>query len=198
MEGEIKLLNASEGARIGCKLSSFAFALTVQDLYESVRSTASRAGRGSCLKAATDDVVVVLKADPEDEKMLYHHINEVCSNLEEKSQKVELSFTNDKAQVLLPKNWQPRPDLLPPGIAILSNTLEDPKLRGMEVVGAPVGAPEFCSAFVEKTWKRMLRESETLAQMHPQCATKLLKDCVCAALAYLAQVCHPSITKDSF
>ena len=59
MKGEIKLLTASEGARIGCKLSSFAFALTVQDLYESVRSTASRAGGGSCIKAATDDVIVV-------------------------------------------------------------------------------------------------------------------------------------------
>ena len=32
--------------------------------------------------------------------------------------------------------------------------------------------------------------------MHPQCATKLLKDCVCAAPAYLAQACHPSITKE--
>ncbi len=42
----------------------------------------------------------------------------------------------------------------------------------------------------------MLRESETLASLHPQCATKLLKDCVCAAPAYLAQVCHPSITKE--
>src|SRR5688572_23646403 len=37
--------------------------------------------------------------------------------------------------------------------------------------------------------------SEALAQLHPQCATKLLKDCVCTAPAYLAQVCHPSITK---
>ena len=33
-------------------------------------------------------------------------------------------------------------------------------------------------------------------KLHPQCATKLLKDCVCAAPAYLAQVCHPSITKE--
>ena len=157
---------------------------------------ASRAGGGSCIKAATDDVIVVLKVTPDDEKMLYHHINAVCSNLEEKSQKVGLSFKNDKAQVLLPKNWQPRPELLPPGIAVLSNTSEDPKLRGMEIVGAPVGAPEFCTAFAEKTLKRMLRESETLVKLHPQCATKILKDCVCAAPAYLAQVCHPSITKE--
>ena len=66
----------------------------------------------------------------------------------------------------------------------------------MEIVGAPVGAPEFCTAFVEKTLKRMLRESETLVKLHPECATKILKDCVCAAPAYLAQVCHPSITKE--
>ena len=131
-----------------------------------------------------------------DESLLYRQIKEVCSVLEEKSQKVGLSFTNDKAQVLLPKNWQPKPELLPPGIAVLSNTSKDPKLRGMEIVGAPVVAPEFCSAFVQKTLKAMLRESETLVKLHPQCATKLLKDCVCAAPAYLAQVCHPSITKE--
>src|SRR5690349_18419342 len=47
-----------------------------------------------------------------------------------------------------------------PGIVILSNTSDDPKLRGMEIVGAPVGAPEFCSAFVAKTLNQMLRESE--------------------------------------
>ena len=57
MESEIRLLSSSEGARIGCKLSSFAFALTVQDLYETIRSTASHAGEGSCIKAATDDIV---------------------------------------------------------------------------------------------------------------------------------------------
>jgi hypothetical protein len=34
--------------------------------------------------------------------------------------------------------------------------------------------------------------------LHPQCATKLLKECVCAAPAYLAQVCHPNFTKEFF
>ena len=60
----------------------------------------------------------------------------------------------------------------------------------MEIVGAPVGAPEFCSAFVEKTLKRMLRESETLV--------KLLRNYskIVYAPSYLAQVCHPSITKE--
>ena len=196
MESEIRLLSSSEGARIGCKLSSFAFALTVQDLYETIRSTASHAGEGSCIKAATDDIVVVLKPTLANEKHLYYHIREVCTVLDEEARKVGLSFTNDKAQVLLPKDWVPKPELLPPGIVILSNTSDDPKLRGMEIVGAPVGAPEFCSAFVAKTLNQMLRESESLVKLHPQCATKLLKDCVCAAPAYLAQVCHPSLTKE--
>ena len=189
------MLCAGEGARIGCKLSSFAFALTVKDLYARIRSSASRAGGGSCIKAAIDDIVVALKPAPEDEKLLYYHVNEICTILDKESPKVGLSFSNDKAQILLPKNWIPKPELLPPGILILSNTAEDPKLRGMEIVGAPVGAPEFCSTFVSKTLTRMLQESESLVNLHPQCATKLLKDCVCAAPAYLAQVCHPSITK---
>ena len=139
---------------------------------------------------------MVLKPDEKEEKLLYRQINQVLEVLDTESQKVGLSFINDKAQVLLPKNWVPKPELLPPGVVILSNTSDDPKLRGMEIVGAPVGAPEFCTAFVAKTLKRMLNQSESLADLHPQCATKLLKDCVCAAPAYLAQVCHPSITKE--
>ena len=70
-------------------------------------------------------------------------------------------------------------------------SLCDHKLRGMEIVGAPVGAPDFCTAFVAKTLKRMLNQSESLADLYP-----LLKDYVCAAPAYLAQVCHSSITKE--
>ena len=42
----------------------------------------------------------------------------------------------------------------------------------------------------------MLRESESLIQLHPQCATKLIRDCVCAAPSYISQVCHPSVTKE--
>src|SRR5688572_190658 len=66
----------------------------------------------------------------------------------------------------------------------------------MEIVGAPVGSTDFCSGFVAKTLKAMLSASESLLQLHQQCATKLLKDCVRAAPAYLAQVCHPMITKE--
>ena len=196
MESEIRLLTASEGARIGCKLSSFAFGLTVQDLYETIRDRAKRAGSGSCIKAAIDDIVIVLKADAEDEKALYGHINGVYSDLQDKSRDIGLSFVNDKGQVLLPKDWVPRADLLPPGLLVLSNTFEDPKLRGMEIVGAPVGPPEFCSAYVGKELKRTLCESESLIELHPQCATKILRDCLCAAPGYLSQVCHPSITKE--
>ena len=83
-----------------------------------------------------------------------------------------------------------------PGLVLRSNTFADPSLQGMEIVGAPVGSVDFCSGFVAKTLKDMLSASQSLLQLHPQCATKLLKDCVCAAPAYLAQVCHPSITKE--
>ena len=69
-------------------------------------------------------------------------------------------------------------------------------MRGMEIVGAPVGAPAFCEDFVKRTLEFMLRQSEELLKLHPQCATKILKDCVSAAPAYLAQVCHPAVTKE--
>jgi hypothetical protein len=67
----------------------------------------------------------------------------------------------------------------------------------MEIVGAPVGAADFCSAFVKTTLDKMLQHSESLLKLHPQSASKLLRDCVCAAPAYLAQVCHPNFTKEA-
>ena len=42
----------------------------------------------------------------------------------------------------------------------------------------------------------MMQESQTLNDLHPQCAVKLLKECVCAAPGYLSQVCHPNLTKE--
>ena len=129
-----------------------------------------------------------MKADADDEKALYSHISGVYSELQEQSQKVGLSFVNDKGQVLLPKNWVPQVGLLPPGLLVLSNTFEDPKLRGMEIVGAPVGPPEFCSAYEEKELKRMLRESESLIQLHPQCATKILRDCLRSSWIFVTSV----------
>src|SRR3954471_9170985 len=95
---------------------------------------------------------------------------------------VGLSFDNHKALLLFPKNLAPtRPDLLPSSIGLRSNTFEDIKLRGMEVVGAPIGAAEFCSAFVNTTLDNMLQHSESLLKLHPQSASKFLRD-VCALL----------------
>jgi hypothetical protein len=71
VEDEVKLLESHEGARIGCKLSSFAFALTVQDLYQDISAMLSRRRDGSCIKAATDDVLIILKADRSNERALY-------------------------------------------------------------------------------------------------------------------------------
>jgi hypothetical protein len=65
----------------------------------------------------------------------------------------------------------------------------------MEIVGAPVGSFDFCTTFVESTLATMLHQSESLLQLHPQAATKLLRGCVCAAPGYLSQVCHPNFTK---
>jgi hypothetical protein len=175
MESEVRLLKANEGARIGCKLSSFAFALTVQDLYESIKTSLLTSNDGSCIKAATDDVIVVLRADPADEKALYRKVNETCIHLEKGAAQVGLSFTNDKAQLLLPKDWHPIASLLPAELVIRSNTFADPKLRGLEIVGTAVGSPDYCEAFVSKTLNRMLVESESLLQLPPQCATQGLR-----------------------
>src|SRR4051812_23143436 len=66
LEGEVLLLEAHDGARIGCRMGSFAFGLTVQDPYEVVSASVARLGNGSCIKTATDDVLVPIKVDPGD------------------------------------------------------------------------------------------------------------------------------------
>ena len=71
--------------------------------------------------------------------------------------------------------------VLPPAISVRSELLFNHVLCGMEIVGAPIGSVEFCTNFVKQTLDKMLLQSELLLLLHPQCATKLLKDCVSAA-----------------
>jgi hypothetical protein len=185
---------------MGCKLSSFAFGLTVQDHYEELSDHLQLKDDGSCIKAATDDVIIVLKGKMDDETALYRSVTEVRDLLNSAVDKIGLTFINDKEQLLLPKDWNPRADLLPPEMhknAIRSSRLEDIKLQGMEIVGTPIGSNAFSKAFVKKIFKKMALESTTLLQLHPQCAVKLLKECVCAQPSYLAQVCHPNLTVES-
>ena len=101
---------------------------------------------------------------------------------------VGLSFANHKALLLLPKDLQlTRTDLLPAGLTLRSNTFEDPKLRGMEIVGAPVGSVDFCTTFV-KTTLAMLYHSESLLKLHPQAAKKLLKVRMCCTWLLIASM----------
>ena len=76
---EIKVVKIEEGCRMGCKLSSFGFALTVQDSYLSVKkqlelTAINKTTDHSFLKAATDDVILVIKADPLQPEKLYKRV----------------------------------------------------------------------------------------------------------------------------
>ena len=84
-------------------------------------------------------------------------MNRICDLLAKGAANLGLSFTNDKAQLLLPKDWIPSNGSLPSGIELRSNTFEDVKLRGIEVVGCPVGSPDFCARFVQKNLDTMLQ-----------------------------------------
>src|ERR1043165_7632026 len=82
-------------------------------------------------------------------------------------------------QLLLPKDWAPPSGpVIKSDIALLSNTHEELRLRGMVIVGTPVGSFDFCQWFVKKNLSTMMQESQTLKDLHPQCAVKLLKECV--------------------
>src|SRR5436190_23372786 len=78
LNSDVRLVKSAEGARIGCRLGSFAFALTVQDLYETIQHALDEsgiegpAGDGSFIKAATDDCLITLRASPDDKPGVYH------------------------------------------------------------------------------------------------------------------------------
>ena len=101
-----KVVQIEEGCRMGCKLSSFGFTLTVQDAYFSVKeqldmTAVDKSTDHSFLKAATDDVIVVIEADPSNPAALYKRVRGLCVKLNVEADKVGLSFDNDKAQLLL-------------------------------------------------------------------------------------------------
>jgi len=203
LDNAVRLVRAQEGARMGCKLSSFAFGLTTQDHYEATYSFLTHGGResdGSCMKAATDDVVVIVKATKilaNSEEIFYRRIGKIRTVLNSAEEKLGLTFLTDKEELLLPRDWTLREEFLPAGLrkeSVRSNTFEDTKLQGMEIVGAPVGSVAFCKKYVKNAVKKIIAESNTLADLHPQCATKLLKECICAQSAFLNQVCHPNTT----
>lgn len=198
---ETKLVDISEGCRMGCKLSSFGFALTVQDAYLSLKeqlevTAENKATDFSFIKAATDDVIVVVKADASNPDGLYKRVRGLCTKLDLEAAKVGLSFDNDKAQLLLPRGWIPPVDpAVLPRLDVRSDVLTDLTRQGTEIVGAPVGSDKFCKQFVKKTLKGMMSHNKDLAQVHPQAASKLILKCVSPAPGYLTQVCHPSMTK---
>ena len=112
----------------------------------------SRNKDGSCIKAATDDVIIILKA--ENQRELYAKINATCDLLSTGAEQVGLSFTNHKALLLLPKDMvSVCADRLPSGIGIRSNTFENLNCV-LEFVGAPVGSLIFVLLLSTKLWTR--------------------------------------------
>ena len=109
----------------------------MQDLYQTIARELSDVKDGSCIKAATDDVLVVHKAS-----MKKNFAPKQCLWFSQGAAKIGLSIT--KRSYFFRRIWLPRIDLLPPSIGLRSNTFENVKLRGMEIVGASVGAPDFC------------------------------------------------------
>ena len=95
---------------MGCNLSSFGFDLTVHDVYLGVKEQLERmivdkTSDHSFVKAATDDVIVVMKADKANPEALYKRVRAVSAVLHTEASRVGLSFENDKGQILLPPEW---------------------------------------------------------------------------------------------
>ena len=85
--------------------------------------------------------------------------------------------------------------MVPPGLRVLSNRFEDVASQGMEVVGSPVGSMDFQQRFVDSTLEGYLTSRLDLLKLHPQCAVRLLLQCVSACPTFVSQVVHPDVTK---
>ena len=150
----------------------------MQDTYLSVKeqletTALDKTSDHSFLKAATDDVIIVIKPDPANREALYKRVRGLCSKLDLEAAKVGLSFDNDKAQLLLPQGWSPPTDPTAlPRLTVKSDVIPDVLQQGIEIVGCPVGSDRFCKHFVKKTLNNMLAHSSTLTQVHPQAASK--------------------------
>jgi len=153
---------------------SFGFDLTVQDVYlgikEQLEHTASdKSTDHSFVKAATDDVIIVVKADPSNPTALYKRIRGLCVKLDLEAQKVGLSFENDKSMLLLPPGWAPPDDrsLLPTLLEVRSDTIDDINKQGMEIVGCAIGSAKYCEN-LNRCTHRPLQNCFSTAWLQPQ------------------------------
>src|SRR6185312_15497958 len=102
MRPGVRLVRSREGARIGCRMGSFSFALAVQDLYETLQNfldmsgTDASAPDGSFVKAAMDDCIFVLRAGGGGEEAFYRRVARVVGLIDKGGEKIGLSFVNDK------------------------------------------------------------------------------------------------------
>src|SRR5687767_649557 len=68
--------------------------------------------------------------------------------------------------------------------------------QGIAVVGSPIGSSAFQRSFVESELESFLRYEDDLLLLQPQCASRLILQSLSAAPAYIAQVVHPSVSRD--
>lgn len=143
-------------------------------MYEEVRSNLVS---GSTMKAATDDVVIMIRAEKDHEKDLYEEVNQTLHRLEKEASKVGLTFVNDKAMLLLPRDWSPthQVEVLNRNLRLRSDTFSNLSVQGMEVVQSicqedPLQHAEVRSRALEVAPSMCGKASQGLHQ----CGTQLL------------------------
>ena len=131
----------------------------VQDLYESVQDFLKFSGSDraipdrSCVKAATDDCIVILRAEPGKREQFYKRVDSVVKMMRTGGESLGLTFVNKKSQILLPKGWDSEFDVVAE-VDTRSELYTDKDLQGMIVVGAPIGSLAFRRSLRSKTFSR--------------------------------------------
>jgi len=197
-----------EGTRIGCKFGSWGFGITIQDLYEEVQrilDSSSVLPDGSpdhsFIKAATDDAVVLIRADPDKRDALFERVTLVNGVMKKEAELIGLQYPSvpdtAKSVLLLPRGWEPPAEgAVPSNLAVVSDMDPDFTRQGIVIAGAPIGSADFQRHFAAEKFASYMKVFSSLPDLNAQIASNLLRNSICLAPAYLTQLCPPSITND--
>ena len=183
-DGQPLSVLSREGAQQGDVLGPLLFALATLAL---VRRICRRAARAEGLGVYYADDGIALVPDDAGARMVRLVVK--------RSAELGLSVNIEKTVALKLQGEVPR-RVRRLGLHCIDATTP-PEERGAELLGGPVGTPEFAAAFLNakviEARTAVARVSELLGE-EPAAAAVLLRRCVARRFLHLERCCHPSLT----
>ena len=185
-----------QGVRMGCSFGSFGFDLCIHPVLRGISDLPSEAERPDkvVLRALTDDFPMAipppLSSSPQDVRDFYSRILNLFKGASDLLHRhTGGSFNILKCSLLLHTDHPPIPSDMPD---FPFETVRD----GIILAGAPVGTDAFIHRHFDKELSDFASKSAKLAQLHPQLATRILKDSLIPAYQYLFQLTPPALVQE--